>query len=728
MTSRPPRRRRRRRPLGAEPLEGVGDFVPGEHCASRERSSSGSMSGPAALDPSRATGGTSHESVDKVRLPRAIRVKNKAPAGVQITAEQILREAREMQEAEGGPKVPKQNITDPEELAEYRMSKRKEFEDVIRRNRTAIGVWVKYAKWEESQRDFERARSVYERALDIEYQNHSLWLKYAEMEMRHRQINHARNIWDRCTALLPRVDQFWYKYAFMEEMLGNISGARQVFERWLEWMPDDSAYLAYVKMELRYDEVDRCRNIFNRYVESHNSVRAWIRYARFEEKSGEVPRSRQVFEKGMEVLEEDANDETFFMAFAKFEERCKEWDRARVIYKYALDNLAKSEAQELYKTYISFEKQHGDREGIEDVIVGKRRFQYESELQKNPRNYDVWFDYIRLEESHGELEKIRDTYERAISNLPPVKEKKVWRRYIYLWINYALFEELEAEDAEKCREVYKQCLRIIPHGKFSFSKIWTMCANFEIRQQNLDAARSVFGNAMGRAPKPKVFEAYIYMEQLLGNMDRCRVIYEKYLQFDPSNVAAWIKFTELEHSLGELDRSRAIFELAVNQPLLDMPEMLWKSYIDFEISEEEYGRVRELYARLLERTKHVKVYISYAQFESAAGEIEKARAVFEMANAHFKRAGAEHKEERVVLIESWRDFEDSFGDEGQQSVPAKLMPKRVKRKRAIENEAGEAAGWEEYYDHIFPDEETTSANLKILEMARKWKKQKADDD
>jgi tetratricopeptide (TPR) repeat protein len=229
--------------------------------------------GPVSLDPARATGGTNHSHVDMQRLPRPVRVKNKAPAPMQITAEQILREAREMQESEGGPTVPKQNITDPEELAEYRMSKRKEFEDVIRRNRTAIGVWVKYAKWEESQRDFERARSVYERALDVEYQNHSLWLKYAEMEMRHRQINHARNIWDRATALLPRVDQFWYKYAFMEEMLGNVTGARQVFERWLEWMPDDNAYLAYVKMEIRYDEIDRCRNIFSRYVESHNSVR-----------------------------------------------------------------------------------------------------------------------------------------------------------------------------------------------------------------------------------------------------------------------------------------------------------------------------------------------------------------------------------------------------------------------------------------------------------------------
>jgi tetratricopeptide (TPR) repeat protein len=269
------------------------------------RQQHGETAGALLTDPAAATGGYTHAQVDKARLPKPTRVKNKAPAKTQITAEQILREARDMQEAEGGPKVPKQNITDPEELAEYRMSKRKEFEDVIRRNRTAIGVWVKYAKWEESQRDFQRARSVYERALDIEYQNHSLWLKYAEMEMRHKQVNHARNIWDRATALLPRIDQFWYKYAFMEEMLGNISGARLVFERWLEWQPDDQAYLAYVKMEQRYDELDRCRHVFNRYVESHGSVRAWIRYARFEEKSLEIARSRAIFERAMEELGDD---------------------------------------------------------------------------------------------------------------------------------------------------------------------------------------------------------------------------------------------------------------------------------------------------------------------------------------------------------------------------------------------------------------------------------------
>jgi crooked neck len=103
----------------------------------------------------------------EVKLPRPTRVKNKTPAQVQITAEQILREARERQEAEIRP--PKQKITDPTELADYRLRKRKEYEDLIRRIRWNISVWVKYAQWEESQKDFARARSVWERALEVDY-------------------------------------------------------------------------------------------------------------------------------------------------------------------------------------------------------------------------------------------------------------------------------------------------------------------------------------------------------------------------------------------------------------------------------------------------------------------------------------------------------------------------------------------------------------------------------
>lgn len=103
----------------------------------------------------------------EIRLPRATAVKNKTPASVQITAEQILREARERVEQE--TPIPKQKITDEEELGEYRLRRRKEFEDLIRRVRWNISVWVKYAQWEEAQKDFARARSIWERALEVEY-------------------------------------------------------------------------------------------------------------------------------------------------------------------------------------------------------------------------------------------------------------------------------------------------------------------------------------------------------------------------------------------------------------------------------------------------------------------------------------------------------------------------------------------------------------------------------
>ena len=49
------------------------------------------------------------------------------------------------------------------------------------------------------------------------------------------------------------------------------------------------------------------------------------------------------------------------MRFAEFEEIVKEYDRARAIYQYALDQLPRGAAQQLYTRFVTFEKQHGSR-------------------------------------------------------------------------------------------------------------------------------------------------------------------------------------------------------------------------------------------------------------------------------------------------------------------------------------------------------------------------------
>jgi crooked neck len=93
-------------------------------------------------------------------------------------------------------------------------------------------------------------------------------------------------------------------------------------------------------------------------------------------------------------------------------------------------------------------------------VLGKRRIQYEEELAHDGRNYDVWFDYARLEEGalrdlrdegatpdeeEGAMARVREVYERAVAQVPPGGDKRHWRRYIFLWLDYALFEEIETK-------------------------------------------------------------------------------------------------------------------------------------------------------------------------------------------------------------------------------------------------------------------------------------------
>ena len=39
-------------------------------------------------------------------------------------------------------------------------------------------------------------------------------------------------------------------------------------------------------------------------------------------------------------------------------------------------------------------------------------------------------------------------------------EKRAWRRYVYLWIYYAVFEELTMKDPDRARMVYKEALKV----------------------------------------------------------------------------------------------------------------------------------------------------------------------------------------------------------------------------------------------------------------------------
>jgi crooked neck len=180
--------------------------------------------------------------------------------------------------------------------------------------------------------------------------------------------------------------------------------------------------------------------------------------------------------------------------------------------------------------------------------------------------------------------------------------------------------------------------------------------------------------------------------------------------------------------------------------------LLWKAYIDFEEEEGEYDRTRQLYERLLDKTDHVKVWISYAHFEinvpdddeEEAEEEEEAKPVSEVAKTRarkvFERAlksmkDKELKEEvcttthyrlksniltshqRVSLLNAWLSFERTHGLEEDIDKVQKQMPRKIKKRRKMDDDT-----YEEYIDYVFPaDDRETERRSKLLAMAQSWK-------
>lgn len=661
----------------------------------------------------------------------APRVRNKAVAKEQITAEQMLREATDRQEEK--TQAPMQRFADLEELHEFQGRKRREFEDYVRRNRLNMRNWTQYAQWELEQKEFRRARSIFERALDVDSTNVALWLRYIEAEMKNTNVSHARNLLDRAVTILPRNDKLWYKYVYMEETLGNFSGARSVFERWMSWKPDANAWHAYIKLETRHGEIDHAREIFRRFALVHPDSPNWIKWARFEEAHGTLDNARTVFLDAFQTIGEDLVDERLFMAFARLEAEHGEDERVRYIYKQGLDHLPRNKATLLHAAYTRFEKQHGTTDTLEAAVLSRRRVHYEKEVKEFPKDYDVWLTYAWLEEDYGDFDTTCEIYERAIAHVPPSREKRHWRKYIYVFLFYAVYCEMNKAnhvDIDRARAVWRKALETVPHRHFTFAKLWVQAAHFEVRQLDLAKARKIFGHAIGLCPKDKIFREYLIAERKLYEFQRCRIIHEKRLAYDQTNSAAWIDWAQLEASLNDNPRAKAIFEMGLEEEVLDKPERLWKAYIEYTEAEGTADETRALYERLLAKTSHFKVWNTYAQFElgddaesedadAIAASVGRARQVFERANARLKEEGA--SEHRAELMNAWQVFEEENGSEEAKASIKQKMPQKTKKWREGET------GLEEYSEWAFPEDQESNANLNsLLQKAQEWKKEQEE--
>ena len=698
-------------------------------------------------------------------------VKNKQPAPIQITAEQLLREAHERRDVIFKPLS---TSTASAECEETRLFRRKQFEDKIKRFPHQPTNWIRYADWEESIDEPARSRSIYERALNADPRQIKLWLAYTAFEIRAKNVNCARNVFQRAVTLLPRCDLLWYKYCHLEEAVaGNVEAARALWNQWTEeWNPAAEVYLSFIKFERRHQGTweGAIRSIWVRLLEVHcERADLWMRF------QSEVPNALEegtqeriaIFQTALAALKAHELQPALVAAYAKL--LCSVGNVAQAEAVVEASMLQMHEQQEkceqLAKEWYKCIKQYCTSTAeSEKVLLQRRTRLYERRLVEEEHSplsnrVDIWMDYARMMQDFSpDIALIRSIWQRATTLSPTESvpaEKRIWKRWIWLWIYWAHFEEFHAHSIDRALAVYSNAVcNIIPHTRFTFAKLWIHYAQCLARNGDLTGARKLFGQALGQCPKPKLFRAYAEFEADNCELGRLRTILLKWIETFPVASEAWISAACLEVDLGEWERARSIWELALQQPELDDAEAVWKCYIEIECSGGEWQRARALYERLVQLTEHVKVWLSFASFEAlgeqvegeeeakresgqeysqgkvqkgiqedAQGKVQKdtqqmqknntyppdttcrTRKVLQRALEIFKAPS----EERLLVLTAWKEFEESRNATQEQlQAVQRLMPIPTNGKLQ------------------WPTEQKTaesSSTSKLLGLAHKWKQQ-----
>ncbi|GMP77430.1 hypothetical protein CsSME_00033706 [Camellia sinensis var. sinensis] len=173
----------------------------------------------------------------------------------------------------------------------------------------------------------------------------------------------------------------------------------------------------------------------------------------------------------------------------------------RMYFELAIAQTSLDKPHNLWKAYIDFES-NNDHERARDLFEKHTLISNQTMTVRELKTFrEASGANEAHEESMGCKEKIREVYERAIANVPPVEEKCYWKRYIYLWINYASYEEM---------------------------------SQFEIRQLNRNSGRHILGNTIRKAPRKKIFEKYIAIDSLTQSMWsfqlKTKIFFEKLLE------------------------------------------------------------------------------------------------------------------------------------------------------------------------------------------------------
>ncbi|XP_071096632.1 pre-mRNA-splicing factor SYF1-like [Haliotis cracherodii] len=494
-----------------------------------------------------------------------------------------------------------------------------------------------------------------------------LWNSLANYYIRGRHFERARDIYEEAIQTVITVRDFtqvFDEYAKFEKSM--IAAKMEAMEEAGASDEDDlDLELRLARLESLMDRRPLLLNSVLLRQNPHN-VHEWHkRVTLFEGKPREIINTYTEAVQTVDPQLASGKPHTLWVEFAKFYENAKQIEDARVIFEKAVkvpykhvDDLAS-----VYCEWSELEIRHENNEGAlklmqKATMPPPRKVAYHDETEtvqsRVHKSLKVWSLYADLEESFGTFKSCKAVYDRIIDlriATPQIimnygmfleennyfeeafkaYEKGIalfkWPNVYDIWNTYLtkFIDRYGGKKLERARDLFEQCLEKCPE-KFA-KALYLLYARLEEEHGLARHAMAVYERATNAVLPEEQYEMYnVYIKQAaeIYGVTHTRSIYEKAIEVLPNQEAREmsLRFADLERKLGEIDRARAIYAHCSQICDPRVAPSFWATWKEFEIKHGNEDTVREMLRikRSVQAIYNTQVNFMSSQMLAAAGK------------------------------------------------------------------------------------------------------------
>lgn len=359
--------------------------------------------------------------------------------------------------------------------------------------------------------------------------------------------------------------------------------------------------------------------------------RAFNALASMEVKARRLKSARQILQRG---LERHPQDYSLLQAAGKVEERMGNYTGARILYRASL--CVQPSAPCLVSIAL-LELRYPQSKEVNFSLVKQL---FEEALLIDPRHASAYNAYARcVFEQEDDEQQARSIFERGVrANCPDAAS--LYHGYAKLELALGNIDSarnllMEGRNAAKKQEIGKDS----PHRERALFLMHTL-GMLELNSNRLVEALDIFHEGINQyGNSSQLLLGAALCEVRLGNVDKARALFEKSIMNDRKHAHAWQAWGVLEMRAGNWKAAKTLFRCGINNVPRHGP--LWQAYAIMESRLGNVTEARALFEKGIKRSpKSSSLYQGWASLELREGNTEDAKVLITKALTLDKHNGA----------------------------------------------------------------------------------------